>query len=222
MKLTVTTRNGDITFETPYTDLEAQVKIRQLVNDGTLTSDFARSLVRGGHPSAKQLAWIHKICVDATKPKVEAVAAMQVPQILAMLNLAAETLKSPKVNLETEGGQRVRLSMSGAQSKYPGTVWITDGAAFGESITYGHIRKNGDLFWKGSIVASVQELLAEFESDPKATAIAYGKRTSNCCFCTKKLTTGESVAVGYGPICAGHYGLPHGEIRVSSTVEVSK
>ena len=32
-----------------------------------------------------------------------------------------------------------------------------------------------------------------------------------CCFCHKELTTKESLAVGYGPLCAEKLGLPWGE-----------
>lgn len=59
-----------------------------------------------------------------------------------------------------------------------------------------------------------------FNDDPAEAAKLYGKMTSRCCFCGHELSTGESVAVGYGPICAEHFGLPWGEEKAS--VKVSK
>jgi hypothetical protein len=50
-------------------------------------------------------------------------------------------------------------------------------------------------------------LLVEFGLNPAGVAKAYGKLMGNCCFCGLKLTDPKSVAAGYGPICAEHYGL---------------
>jgi hypothetical protein len=47
-------------------------------------------------------------------------------------------------------------------------------------------------------------------------ATAYGRRMGECCFCGLTLTDGRSIAVGYGPICAGKWGLPWGEERVAA------
>jgi len=41
-------------------------------------------------------------------------------------------------------------------------------------------------------------------------AKAFGDMTERCCFCSTKIDTPESTAVGYGPICAGKHGLPWG------------
>lgn len=59
------------------------------------------------------------------------------------------------------------------------------------------------------------DFLAALESDGK-TALAtmakeYGDATHNCCFCGLDLTDERSTSAGYGPICAGKYGLPWGE-----------
>jgi len=41
-----------------------------------------------------------------------------------------------------------------------------------------------------------------------AAAVASGHASGACCFCSRQLDDPRSVAHGYGPICAGHYGLP--------------
>jgi hypothetical protein len=57
---------------------------------------------------------------------------------------------------------------------------------------------------------SVSALLDELEADPKGFTAAHGKEHGQCCFCGWSLTDERSVCKGYGPICAGHYGLPWG------------
>jgi len=47
-------------------------------------------------------------------------------------------------------------------------------------------------------------------SNPAKTAAEYGKLTGHCCFCEAPLKDARSTAVGYGPICADHFGLPWG------------
>lgn len=42
-------------------------------------------------------------------------------------------------------------------------------------------------------------------------AAAFGHETHKCVFCHRALSTKESTAVGYGPICAEKHGLPWGE-----------
>lgn len=42
-------------------------------------------------------------------------------------------------------------------------------------------------------------------------AARFGKVTSHCVFCARKLTDDRSIAVGYGEICAENNGLPWGE-----------
>ena len=41
-------------------------------------------------------------------------------------------------------------------------------------------------------------------------AAAWGHAHDRCVFCSLGLTDERSVAVGYGPVCAGNYGLPWG------------
>jgi hypothetical protein len=41
-------------------------------------------------------------------------------------------------------------------------------------------------------------------------AAAFGHTHHRCVFCARKLSRGESTAVGYGPDCAAHHGLPWG------------
>lgn len=52
-------------------------------------------------------------------------------------------------------------------------------------------------------------------ADMKVTAeqaARFGKLWGSCVFCSRLLTDERSVAVGYGPVCAEHNGLPWGEV----------
>lgn len=51
------------------------------------------------------------------------------------------------------------------------------------------------------------------EGDEKAAVAArFGIASGQCCFCSRALSTKESLHVGYGPDCASKYGLPWGHL----------
>jgi len=73
----------------------------------------------------------------------------------------------------------------------------------------------------GETTVSEPAILAEvvaFFKDPVGSAKLHGTQTGSCCFCGRELTTKESVAVGYGPVCADKFGLPWGDETVKTHV----
>jgi hypothetical protein len=56
----------------------------------------------------------------------------------------------------------------------------------------------------------VGKVLSEMANDPAGFAARYGKKSGRCCFCNAELTDERSTTVGYGKICAVHWGLPCG------------
>lgn len=54
--------------------------------------------------------------------------------------------------------------------------------------------------------AAVAALLEEFEDDPLAAAVKYGKLSGRCCSCGRDLTDPASIEAGIGPICAAKFG----------------
>ncbi len=227
--ITVTKRDGSTkSVESPYTNMEAIIRLDNLCFSGSMPlnrNSFAVSLANGASQgnglTQKQLAWVHIIVVEHEAPRRQPEAAGHLLQIRSMIDKAAETLKYPKVNLVTSCGQKVRLQRAGDASRTPGVIGITDGRPFGNNTYFGRIDLDGTLRPSAKMTEAVKNLLVAINEDPAATAHAHGQRTGSCCFCARGLTTGESVAVGYGPICANKFGLPWGEDRVSSTVEVS-
>jgi hypothetical protein len=48
-------------------------------------------------------------------------------------------------------------------------------------------------------------MLVEFEANPLAAAVRYGKLSGTCCSCGRDLTNDGSIEAGIGPICAGRF-----------------
>ena len=53
-------------------------------------------------------------------------------------------------------------------------------------------------------------ILAQLATQPAQLAAKHGKLTGHCCFCNSELSDEKSTNVGYGPVCAKRWGLPHG------------
>jgi len=133
-------------------------------------------------------------------------------EIVRMMERAAVAQKRrPRVELATEDGARVVLTLAGGMSKRPGTVNVTDGRAFGENTWYGRVAVDGAVEPGRDMTPEVRALLDRLADDPARVAGQHGVATGRCCFCGRELSTRESRTVGYGPDCAGKYGLPWGE-----------
>lgn len=134
--------------------------------------------------------------------------------VVALFTKAKEHLKFPKVRLMV-GGTKIVLSLNGVRSKTPGFVSIAGEGTYPNRAYYGRVSPDGAFapFSKGTtpeFMTALTALLTEFGSDPARVAKEHGKLTGNCCFCNKVLGLGEdkrSIHVGYGPVCADHYGL---------------
>lgn len=123
-------------------------------------------------------------------------------------------LKKPVIKLQAADGAGIRLSVAGGQSKEPGSIIVTTDARYEDRTYIGRISLSG--VYTGAFRYAAQkpvvECLKAFSANPVAVAREYGRKTGSCCFCSKELTDKRSLLVGYGPICAGNYGLPWGEI----------
>ena len=176
-------------------------------------SDFSRSLVASwdaGRATESQLAWIHKIALDASKPAPAAPAALET------LTGAFEFLNSCRlktgacVTFESAMGI-IQIKKAGQNSKYAGCFWVTDGRPYGENTLFGRIDLQGNFIPGRDCTDGIKGVLREFDSNPSKYAADYGRRTGKCCFCHAELTDEVSIQFGYGPICAKNYGLPHGK-----------
>lgn len=148
--------------------------------------------------------------------------------IVQLMHMARLHIQYPKVRLHSLINNGIKdeelilqLSVAGNKAHFPNSINITDGKSFGESKFYGRILTNGQLMLriKSDIIEHELELFAE---NPAGYAKLYSDVTGNCMFCRRLLTDPQSVAVGYGAICAGHYGLPHGDIETEVANEMAQ
>lgn len=121
----------------------------------------------------------------------------------------ASRLKYPEIHLQTADGQPVEIKRAGSKSRYPGQLMLTDGRPYGQNVYFGRIALDGSFVPGHVSKPDLLPLLERLASNPAEVAGEYGRLTGRCSFCGLQLTDPESTAVGYGPICASHYGLPH-------------
>lgn len=183
--------------------------------------DFASSLIaqfeKGKKPlSDKQVYWVQKLAKDAfaaatgkTQPATVAVANFA--SVNAVFEKAKAHLKQPKIRLALPSGEKLVLSLAPSHGNNPGFIYVKVAGDYA-----GKIAPTGAFTpykLPADVLEAVQALFVMLGDDPAAVAAAYGQETGNCCFCAKELTKAESLAVGYGPDCAEHYGLPWGSIN---------
>lgn len=204
-----TADNGKV-HPTFTTELDVETAIYLAGTTGEFGRKMAGIAARG-KASAKVWYWVWKLAEDKKNPspRRESVDLGDFARIVQLLVTAAAHMKYPKIRLSV-GDQPVVLSLAGQRSKRPGTINVTDGGRYGENKWFGRIEKDGSLSPGRELTEPVTDLLKAFANDPEGIASAYGKLTGNCCFCARELTDKRSTDVGYGPICADHYGLAWG------------
>lgn len=215
--------NKGIQFDSPYTNNEAAVEFRRLVENGVLTSDFADSLYQGarrvGKYTAGQLLWLHVILANhnglPTKPNmvtVKLTGLQLVHQHLANCRKSREEggkgLLHPMVGLLV-GDQNVVLKLAGSKSRYNGKVSVASDHRYGQGEFYGWIDENGNMDSKGPIPKAVVDILQRVAQDPARVISEIGKESGRCCYCFAKLTTVQSKIAGCGSTCADNYGADY-------------
>jgi hypothetical protein len=183
--------------------------------------DFAISLIASFKKykklSPKQEPWIGKLLERATTPAFLVVAsspaAVEVGSfegVIALFAKAKAHLKFPKITLLCLG-KPVTLAVAGAASKAAGSINVMGEGQYPNRAFYGRVSPEG--VWTPSFKTSPEMLealtvlLTKFSAQPARVAKEHGKLTGHCCFCNKGLTDEKSLAAGFGPVCADHYGL---------------
>lgn len=125
-------------------------------------------------------------------------------------------LKRPKLRvLNVAGNNELRLSIT-SSGVAPGSVAVVDHS---EGFI-GCVRPNGDMTGALALDTQLQTHLSQVALDPAKAAKDYAAVMCVCCFCGKPLTDAGSVEVGYGPICAKHWGLPHTALGTTVLLKV--
>lgn len=99
----------------------------------------------------------------------------------------------------------VRVSRAKASSTNPGALYLK--SQFGDYL--GKVTAGGELRTIVQLDSSVKDELRAFVLRGREYLNEVGKETGNCCYCGLELTDPDSVARGYGPVCAKNYGCEH-------------
>lgn len=127
--------------------------------------------------------------------------------IVAMFDRARRHLRYPAVVLDG-----FRVNVAGERAREPGSLTITspDKGPDGRRAWLGRVTLAGQFEPSREAPANIGDKLRAFAADPAGIAAEYGRLHGACCFCRKPLRDERSTAVGYGPNCAEHFGLPWG------------
>jgi hypothetical protein len=160
----------------------------------------------------------HVVCppVTATAPVVAPAPVVRptvsLSALVAFLKAARERgLKFPKVRFAAPGNGEVLLSLAGDTSRNPGAVYVKLNGEYAGKVT-----PEGVAYGLDALVPTLQAI----EADPAKAGASYGALTGRCSFCGLGLTDEGSVEVGYGPVCAKRYGLPHSPKGSAQSVPV--
>lgn len=205
-----------------------EVKAQLPKGDWDFASDLVKSYKKYGDLTPKQYPWVGRLLAKAgvvvegvndnpqTTLKHHEIGDFE--GVYNMLLEAQAHLKFPSLRfIRSQDGFEFdfKMYLSGPKSKVPGQVnivqmlktpvdgkdnrWLGRVSMGGRWETY--LAENDLLF---NVTAGV---LMDMAIDAVAAIEAYGKMSGRCAFCNSELTDHRSLAVGYGPVCADHYGL---------------
>jgi hypothetical protein len=135
--------------------------------------------------------------------------------VMALFERARAHLQHPAVVLNFDRNN-LRLTVASPTARVPGSLNVLSdtGMFAGRRIFYGRVLADGTFQPAASTRPEMREgivaLLRQFAANPAEVAGAHGRLNGRCCFCRLPLSDPRSTAVGYGEVCAGHYGLPWG------------
>lgn len=142
--------------------------------------------------------------LPSPRPQASAPIAVDLgPVEAAFAKAKAAGIKWPKLRL---GG--FVFGPAGENSANAGAIYIKTRQPAGDLPgTYMGKVLGGKLFKSRECDAAAEAEIVEIARDPKAAAVAYGKRFGKCSVCNRDLTDAASVETGIGPICAARYGF---------------
>lgn len=160
------------------------------------------------------LARIFKIAPRNPRPAPITQNIGNLSGILALFDRARQHLHYPAIVLSVPGWpvtNLIRISVAGERANVPGSLNVASLDEFvnGRRRWYGRVRQDG-IFEQREGGSELANRLAQFAADPARVASEHGRLTGRCCFCHHALEDERSTAVGYGPVCADHFGLPWG------------
>jgi len=133
-------------------------------------------------------------------------------KITTLFTSTSGKIKYPSIHFWRKLGE-LQFYLCGSLSKTPGVIRITNGQKYPNQEIYGEIYKDGKGLFRKDTSALFKKEIQSICEEPIEEAKMRGINIGYCCFCATPIVTKESLAVGYGPICAANWNLPWGEIR---------
>jgi hypothetical protein len=100
------------------------------------------------------------------------------------------------------------------RTRYPNQIHVSGDCLHDEAdrrAYFGRIDTEGKFVAGRDLTPAVLKFLNDFADDPVTISAQYGLNTGFCCYCDRELGAGKDkrgLSVGYGPVCAKHWGLP--------------
>jgi hypothetical protein len=198
-------RRGYVSVTHDYTDQQCARALANQDNPAQFAQDMVR-VFRRGRLSPKQRAWLHILAHDVLCPPAESVESVELQGIADMFARRVDAgAKRLVVRIKDDNDRPLVFKLSRDLCR----IFVSDGDYPG--CYYGFITLQTGAFTPSKeFDQAIIEPMAKFNADPAAVAQHYGHETNQCSFCGLELTDQRSVSVGYGPICAGNWGLPWG------------
>ena len=175
----------------------------------SICDSWIKASSRGWNFSAAQVFWLHRLATPEAKAAPKNQVEIDTSGIADLLAASEANLKFPKFIISSPDGKTtIKVAKASARSKFHGSFTVAS-PVFGEGF-FGTL-KDGKFTPSRQATDDIIKLVIDFAADPAGVAAAHGHRTGACCFCGRELTTPESTAAGFGPVCAKNFGLPWGK-----------
>lgn len=140
----------------------------------------------------------------AQAAQAEKIASMPVLDLSkieeAMSRAKGKGIKRPKMRL-LAGDTGFVLTFASESGRWAGSLYLK-GAE--DDMYYGRITE-GKFHKSRDVSEALESDIIKSCENPSESAVAYGRRTGTCSCCGRELTDHNSIEMGIGPICAGHY-----------------
>src|SRR4051812_42403719 len=107
--------------------------------------------------------------------------------IIELFDKAKQSLKWPRLTYDNpETGIKLKFTLAGPNSKYPGSINITDGQGYGNGVFYGRIVKVPHSpiprIQYRDVGPEIMRTIEKIYADPVTECKLLGQRFSFCCF----------------------------------------
>jgi len=130
--------------------------------------------------------------------------------LLEMFDKARQHKQNPKLVYYYTSDNLHKLVFYIMHHRDPGSIGvIQDNGIVGQGKRMAIINPKGLLRWEPWASIEMRKIIKDLVTEnPEQKFAINGKEHRFCCFCSLELTNPESIARGYGPICATNWGLP--------------